>query len=161
VAALLTVAISTSGSIGCVFDGAQATLAAADATPIDSARKATLADALCVAHSFDDVPSLGQLVDLFGWKHRGGWRLISGCGLPDHAKPEVRRSRCHWRLDTFKIDRRVHRVQQRRVETAALRCQRSVVSIEVSPNSPRSAKSTASETPGGGGSAAGGTSSAA
>jgi hypothetical protein len=47
------------------------------------------------------------------------------------------------------------------VETAALRCQRSGVSIEVSPNSPRSAKSTASETPGGGGSAAGGTSSGA
>ena len=43
----------------------------------------------------------------------------------------------------------------------ALRCQRSGVSIEVSPNSPRSAKSTASETPGGGGSAAGGTSSGA
>ena len=47
------------------------------------------------------------------------------------------------------------------VETAVLRCQRSGVSIEVSPNSPRSAKSTASETPGGGGSAAGGTSSGA
>jgi hypothetical protein len=47
------------------------------------------------------------------------------------------------------------------VETAAPRCQRSGVSIEVSPNSPRSAKSTASETPGGGGSAAGGTSSGA
>lgn len=45
------------------------------------------------------------------------------------------------------------------VETAALRCQRSGVSIEVSSNNPRSAKSTASETPGGGGSAAGGTSS--
>ena len=41
------------------------------------------------------------------------------------------------------------------VQTAALRCQRSDVSIEVSSNSPRSAKSTASETPGGGGSAAG------
>jgi hypothetical protein len=37
------------------------------------------------------------------------------------------------------------------VETAALRCQRSGVSIEVSSNSPRCAKSTASETPGGGG----------
>ena len=47
------------------------------------------------------------------------------------------------------------------VETAALRCQRSGVSIEVSSNSPRCAKSTASETPGGGGSAAGGTSSGA
>jgi hypothetical protein len=47
------------------------------------------------------------------------------------------------------------------VQTAALRCQRSGVSIEVSPNSPRSAKSTASETSGGGGSAAGGTSSGA
>ena len=43
----------------------------------------------------------------------------------------------------------------------ALRCQRSGVSIEVSSNSPRCAKSTASETPGGGGSAAGGTSSGA
>jgi hypothetical protein len=47
------------------------------------------------------------------------------------------------------------------VETAVLRCQRSGVSMEVSPNSPRSAKSTASETPGGGGSVAGGTSSGA
>jgi len=47
------------------------------------------------------------------------------------------------------------------IETAALRCQRSGVLIEVAPNSPRSAKSTASETPGGGGSAAGGTSSGA
>jgi hypothetical protein len=47
------------------------------------------------------------------------------------------------------------------IQTAALRCQRSDVSIDVSSNNPRSAKSTASETPGGGGSAAGGTSSGA
>jgi hypothetical protein len=52
-------------------------------------------------------------------------------------------------------------LEQCRVGTQVPRCQRSGVSMEVSPNSPRSARSTASETPGGGGSAAGGTSSGA
>jgi hypothetical protein len=52
-------------------------------------------------------------------------------------------------------------VYDKRPGGAGVCAQRSGASTEVSPNSPRSAKSTASEVPGGGGSVAGGTSSGA
>ena len=90
-----------------------------------------------------------------------GMALTSGLRHTHHAKPRGPSQPGHWRLDKVEVDRRVQRIERRGVETTELGCQRSGLSIEVSPNSPRSAKSTASETPGGGGSAAGGTSSGA
>ena len=113
-----------------------------------------------VAISFDEAP-ISASWSICRAGSTAGMALISGLRLTRPRETRGPSQPGHWRLDKFEVDRRVQRIEQRRVETTELGCQRSGVSIEVSPNSPRSAKSTASETPGGGGSAAGGTSSGA